>query len=352
MNISDSFLWQVAAVELILLLLGWSFLLLHGFRAGLRRAREHELRPVRDLLADATLSRSITDAGRATLHGLRRSEQRASFAVLALNLRGKEREWLGGLAADVGLVEHGVTLCQSAFWWRRLEGARLLTLLGAGGNTVLEMAGDPHPLVRSQVAVWCGTNPSSSAVKTLVGMLGDPSQASRFAVQDALVRLAELGADEVAEELERVREETPARTALAVAYAVADNRMAGPVARLTEHGSPEVRAAAYRALGRTGGAGGGGGDRLERGLADPVAAVRAAAAMAMGEVGRWQGGRLVVRLLRDPSWDVRFAAGRSLLLMGPPGELLLRRAAGHDDLFISDMARHTLDVAAVIEGRS
>lgn len=350
MTIPDTLLLEIAAVELVLLALGWLFLLSHGFRERLRGARLRTLRSARDLMAGAALTRSITEPGRSALSSLRRAEQRKVLKMLAPNLQGDEREWLGRLSAELGLVEHGLTLCRSPFWWRRLQGARLLTLLGGGGNRVLEMAGDPHPLVRGQVATWCGANPSAAAVSTLVGMLGDPSQASRFAVQDALVRLSGAVAEPLAEKMDGLRDETEARVALAVAYALRDNRLAASIVRLTEHESPEVRAAAYRALGMTGGEHGE--SRLEEGLADPESSVRAAAALAMGELAQWQDGRLVAPLLGDGSWDVRSAAGRSLLLMGPPGELLLRRSLDDPDPFVSDMARHTLDVAAVVEGRA
>lgn len=350
--ISDSLLRGVSLVESILLASGWLFLMLHGWYSQWARARRGIVRRGWELLSDAALARSISDEARAEIAALRPSEQRALFRRATANLAGPERKWLTGLATDLGLAEQGIVLCGSHFWWRRLAGARLLTFAGGGGNRVLELAADPHPLVRAQVAEWCGANPSAAAVRTLVGMLGDPDLTSRFAVQDALVRLAEWMtkplARALAAELGRVEDEKQALAALVVAYAVGDRRLAPPLAQLADHESPAVRAAAYRALGSAGGAQVD--VRLERGLSDGAPVARAAAAMGMGELGHWQGARLVVRQLSDRSWDVRYAAGRALLLMGPPGELLLRRALKDENPFARDMARHTLDVAAVVDG--
>lgn len=349
MTVSEILLWDIALAEAGLLALACLILLGHGFRSWLERERERNVMSAQDLLVEAALAGSVTKEVRATVHSLRPSEQRTVLRVVAPHLRGDERETLKELAMELGLIDHALALCDSRFWWRRLEGARLLTMLGGGGNRVLRMAGDPHRLVRAQVAEWCGTNPSATAVATLVGMLGDPDQASRFFVQDALARLNELVTEPLAKELERVQDPTEARAALLVAHAVGDNGLAASLVRLTEHASPGVRAAAYRAMGRTGGPEGGAG--FEAALDDESSDVRAAAALAMGELGQWQGAPRVMRLLGDTSWDVRSAAGRSLLLMGPPGQLLLRRAMGDEDRFVADMARHTLDVANVREGQ-
>ncbi len=51
----------------------------------------------------------------------------------------------------------------------------------------------------------------------------------------------------------------------------------------------------------------------------------------------------VGRLLRDPSWFVRHAAGSALDNLGAPGHLMLRRYLTELDPFALDMARRVID---------
>lgn len=343
--VSERLLRDVAVIEIALLVAGWLYLLVQGSWSRRRRARARRLRAARNLVAAGLEPRALTAEGRAQLEALPRADQREVLRLLARNLKGSERGWLTRLAGELQLIDRALKRCESRFWWRRMEGARHLTLLGGSGNRLLRMADDPHPLVRAQVAKWCGGTPTPAAISTLVGMLGDPDRASRFAVQDALSRLDNLVTEALVGELMRVDDATEAKAALLVARAIGDHELAEAVERLTRHESPGVRAAAYSAFGMTGAPGGSA--SLEDGLRDEKSEVRAAAALALGELGRWQEGRLVVRCLTDTSWDVRLAAGRSLILMGPPGQLLLRRALAHENPFAADMARHTLDVALV-----
>ncbi|MFO7895095.1 MAG: HEAT repeat domain-containing protein [Longimicrobiales bacterium] len=356
MTIPDWLLLDVALVEGVALAGAWLVILAHGVRAMYQRSREPQIAEARDAVVGGLLAGSLEERDREKLEPLSRSERVRLFNRVAPNLRGRERGWLGELAEDLGLVEYGQRMSRSRFWWRRLRGARLLTLAGGAGDAVLRLADDPHPLVRSQVAEWCGANPSEHAVATLIGMLGDPSQTSRFAVQDALVRIGTETIEPLRDELARIpveaadiRSERDVKAAIAglgVARGIGDSRLTDPLLRLTDHPVPEVRELAYRALGGTGSRDAA--DRLEQGLEDPDTSARAAAAAALGELEHWPAGPRLARALSDPAWDVRAAAGRALVRLGPPGELLLRRTMKADDSFAADMARHALDTAGVV----
>jgi len=52
-------------------------------------------------------------------------------------------------------------------------------------------------------------------------------------------------------------------------------------------------------------------------------------------------------LLRDSSFVVRRSAGAALAGLGPGGILLLRHYLSDTDRFAADMARYSLDVAAL-----
>lgn len=355
MSIPDSLLLDIVLIEALVLGVAWVAILLHGVRSVAERSREPRIAAARDEVVKGLLARDFDAMDAAVVNRLRRSERIRLFNRVAPNLRGRERDWLGELAEELGLVEYGRKRTRSRFWWRRLRGARLLTLTGRSGDAVLQLADDPSPLVRSQVAEWCGANPSDRAVGTLIGMLDDRSQASRFTVRDALVRIGNDAIDPLTDALNRMPipdDEPPPEElhavvgALAVAHGLGDGRLASAVLRLADHPSARVREMAFRALGTAGGEESTG--RLVEGLEDPDIGARAAAAQALGELGHWQAGPSLIRALRDEAWDVRAAAGRALVRIGPPGELLLRRALGARDAFAADMARHALDTAAVV----
>lgn len=356
MSIPNWLLIDVAIAEGALLVLAWLFVLLHGVRSARVRAREPRIAEARDAVVRGLLAGGIRDEDRETLQRLSRAERVRLFNRVAPNLRGRERGWLGQLADEMGLVAYGKSMIRSPFWWRRLRGARLLTLAGGAGDAVLRLAEDPHPLIRSQVSEWCGANPSDEAMAVLIRHLGDPVQGNRFTVQDALVRLGADAIEPLTEKLERIpispgetgpgRDEYAALAGLSVARGIGDSRLADAVLRLADHPSPAVRKAAFRALGTAGGPEAA--DRLIEGLEDPDAEVRTAAARALGELEHWPAGPSLVKALADPSWDVRAASGRALIRIGPPGEILLRRASHSEDSFAADMAQYAMDTAGVV----
>ncbi|WP_292318876.1 HEAT repeat domain-containing protein, partial [Mesorhizobium sp.] len=96
-------------------------------------------------------------------------------------------------------------------------------------------------------------------------------------------------------------------------------------AGLAGDASPEVVAAALRALGLTGHA-----DApaiLTSAMANDDWDVRAAAAESAGRLGLPELAPPLSRLLDDEVWNVRYAAAKALRSFGQPGERLLRQIA-------------------------
>ncbi|HEX8674515.1 MAG TPA: HEAT repeat domain-containing protein, partial [Longimicrobium sp.] len=85
-------------------------------------------------------------------------------------------------------------------------------------------------------------------------------------------------------------------------------------------------------------------------LSDADPGVRAAAAAALGRIGHWPSAPAVARLLRDPVFPVRRAAGLALRVLGSPGMLLLGRYRADADPFAADMARQVLDLPDASHG--
>lgn len=348
MRIPTWLLVDVATLEAALVLATWLALLLSGLSRTIRRARAHRIAEARRALVGGLLSRSLTAEASQRLERLSNRERLETFLGVAPNLRGSERAWLESVADEMGLVRHGTRLCRSRFWWRRLRGLRILTLVGGREEDVLPLADDTHPLVRSQVVEWCGVHSSPAAIRTVVSMLADSSRVGRFAVQDALVRLGEPAVAPLVEQLGQIRDPIEAITGLDVARGLADPRLTEPALFHSWHPDPAVRRRAYYALGATRGAEAA--DRLEEGLNDPDESARAAAAESLGAMGHWPAAGALSRLLSSPIFDLRHAAAVALARLGAPGELFLRRALGSADRYAADMARHMLETAAVVTG--
>ncbi len=199
------------------------------------------------------------------------------FTHLAHNLSGTNKQELTGLARPLGLLTRAETLCRSRWWWRRLQGARLLTLLGGGEHTVPALFLDREALVRVQAAEWAMEHPTPAVIQALLTMLGDVNGLCRFTAQDTLLHLGRV----VTEPLARVLSLSAGlqvETALVVAVGLAEPRFFKPALRLSHSAAPGVRALAVTLLGALGGREGV--QVLTTLLYDDASEVRAAAAHA------------------------------------------------------------------------
>jgi HEAT repeat protein len=124
-----------------------------------------------------------------------------------------------------------------------------------------------------------------------------------------------------------------------------DGGSAAGLARALADASPELRAAAAWALGRS--AGSAAVPALERGLADDAsAAVRAAAARALGTMGESSRRAMpaLFAALADPSESVRYEAAQALMKVGPAAADVrsLTVAVGNADPYVRGFAAWAL----------
>jgi hypothetical protein len=311
---------------------------LERFATPRRRTRLAGARTV--LLAE--LERPPGDASAATaLAKLSGSAQLELVGGLRDVLSGGQAERLGGAAQRTGLLEQGARLCRSRRWRRRLRGARVLTLLGAGHPVGRSLLVDARPEVRAQGAEWAAAHPSPEIVDRLLEMLGDEQRLCRFAVTDALLRLGPLAVERLSVHLGE-RSGPAAEPALRVAAWRADPRMLQPALVLCTDPWAPTRARAADLAGALGGERAVA--RLEELLGDPDAGVRAAAARGLGTAAHWPAASALAACLGDPGYDVRHEAALALRGLGGAGMLMLRRALRAPDAYARDMARHVLDL--------
>lgn len=330
------------SVLVVLLLAVWLALgLWKSWRArmaepAVERARARLLQD----LADGRIAPDTESAVRSLSFNL----QMRLFTRGGRQISGRQRSLLAELARTTGLYQRAAADCRSIRWSRRLRGAQVLTLLGGGEGAGTPLLRDPHRYVRAQAAEWAVEHPSPTVLKYLLDLLDDPDPGARFAAADAVPRVGPPVVESLAERLARTPSSGSARPGtirlLEAAAGVRNTGFIAPALRLSRADDPGVRARAVALLGLVGGE-----DAVARALEmldDPMAAVRAAAMRALGNLGYWPAALAVGARLADLSWDVRREAGLALRAMGSPGQLVLRRATRGDDRFAADMARLTL----------
>ncbi len=312
-----------------------------GFAA--RRLVDRE--PARDRALRAVLAELQAGTAPRAPEELERLDRRSRLRVIlraAATVSGSSKARLRRIAAAVGLTADAERASRSRFWWRRLEAAHLCSALGLPTPAIRMLLHDPVTAVRAQAVEWALVDPEPATIRTLLGLLDDPEALCRFAVLDTLIRMGRPVVPELARHL-RSRSGIGAVPALTVAAAMADAALLPELERLSEDEDPRCRTACLNAFGAVGGVGAAA--AVEHGLGDRDGAVREAAAQNAALLGQWTAAPAIARLLRDPTWEVRRAAGYALRSFGAIGQVYLRRALDDPDHFAADMAHQLLDLS-------
>jgi hypothetical protein len=344
--IPESFLRAVLGVETVLALACVVVVALHALwlwrrdtADGPRRAQGH-----------AALAAALAGEARARtdrLADLRRLPTRVQAAVvdqLAVSVTGEEGRRVAQVASSLGLVAKAQRRCRSRWWWRRLLGAHQLNTYGGGDDVLEALFDDPHPAVRAQAIEWAGDARRADLAPKLAAALADPSALCRHTAADSILRAGASLVDALHRELASTHGRQLADL-LTVLARRPDPRYGPPALAAAGDDMPAVRVAAAEVLGGVGGEEAG---RVLRALlTDGEETVRAAAADGLRRVDLEDAVPDLAPLLRDPAFAVRRAAGAALAALGPGGTLLLRHYSTDSDPSAADMARYSLDVAAL-----
>ena len=330
----------VTVVQLVFAALLSVFIFVHRRNAE-RRARE-EARglsalqvPVREWLVGEGSASRIRD-GLSAL-----PPATARYTALRIgrhNVAIEVRQEFAAIVRDAPWVREGLKQVRSAWWWRRLEAARLLADLGAPEDEsyVRVLLRDPHPAVRA-AATSCLRRIASPAVIDLV--LDELRKQPLVVRSHQLTLLREQWQLTRASLLERIRADAPAGDLpllVTVAEALETPDVLEKVLPLHAHPHTEVRIAVARALKKYFHPATLGVVRVL--LDDSDWRVRAQAARSAG-VLRDPAiiGALVARLA-DEKWWVRFRSALALAQLGEPGRAALREARSAPDKFAAQMA--------------
>ncbi len=262
-------------------------------------------------------------------------------------LDGKALFRVRALYDKLALRQVGIRLSASSFWWRRLEGVRLLGA-AAGEESVeilMDAVRDKSPVVRLAAVRSLGRIRSIKSIRPLLDMLSKAEHMSRRLLAQTLIAF---GHDVrpflvriLSDELEKGDNPQFLATVLEVLALTGDVDCKPEVLRAIESPLLEVRIAAFKAATllhlplST--------EILKKGITDADWQVRAQAVVAAGKLKDTQVIPEIGVCLTDRSWWVRSNAGQGLFNCGPKGIAeLYRIAAESEDKFARDMAMRTL----------
>ena len=329
------------AVALGVLLAGMVLVLMLGGELLTRRNRRDQgwLGRVHQALLATDGTNPLRDATRRR-HTL-------ALAALGQHVTGTQRDLLRTWATEVALDHWAHRSTYSVRGSRRVAAVSVLSTLGIRDDLRDRACGDRSARVRGCAAETDFMTASPTRVDRLIGLTTDPSPRVRFAARDSLARLGGAVAPSLLAYLDSP-DPAVAAAALDVAQTTPHLILLPAALRLSgvERPSPE-RLAALRLISLL--------DCPQRltvlrdALDDEDPHVRAAAADGLRRAKAVAAAGALADRLRDPAWEVRRAAGRALVSLGPVGLVLLRSAVRSDDRFAVDMARSMLNLPPVPE---
>lgn len=255
-------------------------------------------------------------------------------------VRGKEGERAAALAERLTLTRQWREELASRRWWHRADAAVALGLVRdkASVRDLIRLLDDEHEQVRAASIDALGQIRDTLAVPALLTRMGDPTRHERARLVQALRAYGEWAVDALIDHGKANRKDR-AMVATILSF-IGGTAAAETLLQWATEDTNETRAAAWSALALVG---------LDmrgfyhavKALSTGVSEVRAAAAKALARSGRVEAAPHLAERL-DDEWEVAANAARALARLGADGERELRARAERGPGLGQDLARQVL----------
>ena len=317
-------------------------------RAAFRTARLELDAPLREWLVVGSSPDPVVRA----LRELPRGTALGYVSLLARQtIPTEQREELAAALRDERWIVAALRHAASRFWWRRLEAARALALVGAAHDrpTLARLLADAHPAV--QVAAAAAI--PRVADRAMLGLVLDAivyyPKVVRQYLTGILRQTRGLAGPALAERIREGEDDVELSGWVELAGALDEPEAMAAALTRADHPEAKVRRAVARTLARFPSPAAE--EALDGLAADRAPTVRAAAARALGDLGASRAAPVLAPMLRDPVWTVRLRSALALAQLGERGRAALATACESDDRFARDMATYVsgLSDGAVLE---
>lgn len=227
---------------------------------------------------------------------------------------------------------------RSRYWWRRLEAARALSIIGTtkDRDALHELLRDEHPAVQIAAAAALPRVADAALFGQVMDDLFTMPKVTRNFLTSVLRQRALAAGEPLAQRIRAGSNPSELSAWISLAASLDDPRAIEASLAHIAHPSVFVRRTVARALGRF--AGPDAARALAQLSSDTDSSVRAAAARSLGELGASGATPLLAPMVGDPVWQVRLHAALALAQLGERGRAALRAAREGDDRFARDMA--------------
>ncbi len=248
-------------------------------------------------------------------------------------------------------VRHILAQASSRLWWRRLDAARLLAVVGSVRDRGLlrQLLSDSHAAVQAAASLCLTRIGDYGLVQEVLDTLHARPPIVRVFQLRILREIWRFTLPALLERLEPLAPLAKLQVWLSLAETLSDHRCLPPIIALRSHPNSEIRISTARAL------------RhymhpdaeaaLREMLSDSDWRVCAQAARGLGAVGAMNAVPELSGALAHHSWWVRFRSALALAQLGESGRRALRAARERRDRYAADMAAMVsgLSDGAVVE---
>lgn len=330
----------IAALQVAFLILLFVFL-------SVRRRYDRQ-RQAAFMAGKSTLSVPLRDwvvAGTnpaALVAALRELPKGTAVGYLALLARQTitidQRDSLAELLRQEPWIHVALAQRHSRYWWRRLESARALSILGTMDDqpAVAALLRDEHPAVQVAAASALPRVADAEMLGHVIDELFAVPKVVRQYVTTVLRQTRGMAGEALTGRIQAGTERAELAAWIELAASIDHPQAIAASIQHAAHRAPAVRRAVTKALARHPGP-----DAVKtliQLLQDADFSVRALAARGLGQLGSATSVPALAPLLADHVWQVRLRAALSLAQLGERGRAALRVAREGNDRFAREMA--------------